>query len=151
MLEQVLIQAERSAGKRAGHPDQEHDTVTATCSMAMGPVRGGWVWSERPHRNATCGTITVDCRVCLGRRSYVVSTEAFFGQPSWNPSRPRGLQPRRSSTAPTCSLLSSTGDTWQLRSSRTQSNFEQLRHCLWRLGRCGFALTSTHCPRPCSG
>ena len=29
------------------------------------------------------GSVTVACPVCLARRSYIVSTEVFLGQPSW--------------------------------------------------------------------
>jgi hypothetical protein len=29
------------------------------------------------------GSVTVRCPICMERRSYIVSTEVFFGQPSW--------------------------------------------------------------------
>jgi hypothetical protein len=31
----------------------------------------------------TSGSVTVRCPVCLEHRSYIVSTEVFLGQPSW--------------------------------------------------------------------
>ena len=31
----------------------------------------------------TSGSVTVACPVCMERRSYIVSTEVFLGQPSW--------------------------------------------------------------------
>ena len=31
----------------------------------------------------TIGSVTVACPVCLAGRSYIVSTEVFLGQPSW--------------------------------------------------------------------
>ena len=39
------------------------------------------------------GSVTVICPVCLDRRSYIVSTEVFLGQPSWEVMRV--LQGRR--------------------------------------------------------
>ena len=31
----------------------------------------------------TIGSVTVACPICLELRSYIVSTEVFLGQPSW--------------------------------------------------------------------
>ena len=42
---------------------------------------------------AVTGTVTVLCPVCLERRAYIVSTEVFLGQPSWEVMR--ALQGRR--------------------------------------------------------
>jgi hypothetical protein len=39
------------------------------------------------------GTVTVSCPVCMERRSYIVSTEVFLGQPFWEVTRV--LQGRR--------------------------------------------------------
>jgi hypothetical protein len=39
------------------------------------------------------GSVTVACPVCMDRRSYIVSTEVFLGQPSWEVMRV--LQGRR--------------------------------------------------------
>jgi hypothetical protein len=41
----------------------------------------------------TIGSVTVACPICLERRSYIVSTEVFLGQPSWEVMRV--LQGRR--------------------------------------------------------
>jgi hypothetical protein len=30
------------------------------------------------------GSVTVRCPICMERRSYIVSTEVFLGQPSWD-------------------------------------------------------------------
>jgi hypothetical protein len=32
---------------------------------------------------AVIGSVTVACPLCMERRSYIVSTEVFLGQPSW--------------------------------------------------------------------
>jgi hypothetical protein len=32
---------------------------------------------------AVIGSVTVACPICMERRSYIVSTEVFLGQPSW--------------------------------------------------------------------
>lgn len=32
---------------------------------------------------AATGSVSVRCPVCLERRSYIVATEVFLGQPSW--------------------------------------------------------------------
>ena len=42
---------------------------------------------------AMIGSVTVLCPVCMERRSYIVSTEVFLGQPSWEVTR--NLQGRR--------------------------------------------------------
>jgi hypothetical protein len=42
---------------------------------------------------AVIGSVTVACPVCMERRSYIVSTEVFLGQPSWEVMRV--LQGRR--------------------------------------------------------
>jgi hypothetical protein len=39
------------------------------------------------------GSITVRCPICMERRSYIVCTEVFLGQPSWEIMRT--LQRRR--------------------------------------------------------
>ena len=44
-------------------------------------------------RCALIGSITVACPVCMERRSDIVSTEVFLGQPSWEVMRV--LQGRR--------------------------------------------------------
>jgi hypothetical protein len=41
----------------------------------------------------TIASVTVSCPVCMERRSYIVSTEVFLGQPSWEVMRV--LQGRR--------------------------------------------------------
>jgi hypothetical protein len=42
---------------------------------------------------AVVGSVTVACPICMERRSYIVSTEVFIGQPSWEVMRV--LQGRR--------------------------------------------------------
>jgi hypothetical protein len=42
---------------------------------------------------AVIGSVTVACPICMERRSYIVSTEVFLGQPSWEVMRV--LQGRR--------------------------------------------------------
>jgi hypothetical protein len=42
---------------------------------------------------AVIGSVTVVCPVCMERRSYIISTEVFLGQPSWEAMRV--LQGRR--------------------------------------------------------
>jgi hypothetical protein len=39
------------------------------------------------------GSVTVGCPICMERRSYIVCTEVFLGQPSWEVMRV--LQGRR--------------------------------------------------------
>jgi hypothetical protein len=43
--------------------------------------------------DAPTGSVTVRCPICLERRSYIVCTEVFHGQPSWEIMR--SLQGRR--------------------------------------------------------
>jgi hypothetical protein len=42
---------------------------------------------------APTGSVTVRCPICMERRSYIVCTEVFLGQPSWEITRT--LQRRR--------------------------------------------------------
>ena len=51
------------------------------------------VYPQKSPQWAVIGSITVACPICMERRSYIVSTEVFLGQPPWEVMRV--LQGRR--------------------------------------------------------
>ena len=45
--------------------------------------------------NALTGSVTILCPICMERRSYIVCTEVFLGQPSWEVMRTRQGRPMK--------------------------------------------------------
>jgi hypothetical protein len=68
-------------------PPESKKTMVVRCKGI------GCGWNVPSGTEAVSSTITVFCPVCLERRAYIVSTEVFLGEPSWEIMR--AIQGRR--------------------------------------------------------